>query len=57
MTIAQKIQAAGIPASHHASARRAFERILKKSKKGPFPKEDLVSISEIVNAALKCDRR
>jgi hypothetical protein len=51
MTIAKKITDAGLPKTNHDSARRAINKVLKRST-GKIPRKDLVDILKIVSEAL-----
>jgi hypothetical protein len=51
MTIREKIVNAGIPKTHHDSARRAIQRILIESD-GRIPKKDIIAIIKILAEAL-----
>ena len=52
MTIEAAILKADIGITEHASARRAIEKVLKRSK-GEVPFNDLLNIVEIVAAAIE----
>jgi hypothetical protein len=52
MTIEAAILNADINLTEHASARRAIEKVLKRSK-GEVPLLDLLNIVEIVTAAIE----
>jgi hypothetical protein len=51
MSIEKKIVAAGLPKTNHDSARRAINKILKRST-GKIPRKDLIDLLRIITEAL-----